>query len=496
MLAAGVANSLADVVVTATSARIAPLGGPADAAGRVIVVQGATTNDTIRVLPNATRPGAVDVVLNKQTSVFDGPISAIVVHGVKGNDSVTIDPRLAIDAFLFSGTGKSVLTGGGGDDVLVGGGSGDVLSGGTGRDVLIAGTGNGTIVLYGNAPGAGGAADGENVLVAGGFAQQYSLPWLRDVGNRWTSGEARAARVAAVQAALLPALRTSTKPDALYKGNTGDLIVASAKDQVWNALACAPGHWISAAYQNSGGFTTYNISSPWQRGVTNFRVLLPAGYSASPATPYRVIYVLPVEQNNNTTYGDGLSTVRSLGLQNSKNTIFVAPSFSDLPWYCDHSSNSQIWQESYFCRVVVPAIESMYPVLARPEGRLLLGFSKSGYGAFSLLLRHLDMFGRAYAWDAPFAMTTPLYGFGGILGSSQNFANYRMSTLLANAAPLLRGQPPRLFLEGYGIFQSDLRKTDQLMTQLGIPHVYLPGRGQTHRWQSAWVNDGVNLLLS
>ncbi|HEY3787861.1 MAG TPA: alpha/beta hydrolase-fold protein [Urbifossiella sp.] len=52
-------------------------------------------------------------------------------------------------------------------------------------------------------------------------------------------------------------------------------------------------------------------------------------------------------------------------------------------------------------KVFVPFIDKTYPVRAEAGGRLLLGFSKSGWGAYSLRMRHPDLFGKAAAWDAP-----------------------------------------------------------------------------------------------
>ena len=76
------------------------------------------------------------------------------------------------------------------------------------------------------------------------------------------------------------------------------------------------------------------------------------------------------------------------------------------------------------CMGVVGAFN---PVQTVPAGRLLLGFSKSGWGAFSLLLRHPDVFGRAAAWDAPLMMNKPgPYGSGDIFGTPENFARYQI----------------------------------------------------------------------
>jgi hypothetical protein len=252
------------------------------------------------------------------------------------------------------------------------------------------------------------------------------------------------------------------------------------------------GNRVAGPTTDANGFVVYSVRSPYQRTTTSVRVLLPSHYS--PDAWYRVIYVLPCEAGNGTWYGDGLLTVKSAGLHETRNTIFVAPTFSDLPWYCDNASNSRIWQETYFRDVVVPMIEHLYPVTARPEGRLLMGFSKSGYGAWSMLLRNPGLFGRATAWDSPLAMTRPRFGFAPILGSAQNFENYRISSLLGSAAPLLRDQPPRLFLSGYSYLRSHLRAIDRLMNRLGIPHVYDPGTFAWHRW-GRWVNRAVDYLL-
>jgi enterochelin esterase-like enzyme len=106
----------------------------------------------------------------------------------------------------------------------------------------------------------------------------------------------------------------------------------------------------------------------------------------------------------NTNYGDGLLEAKRLNLHNLHKAIFVYATFSDVPWYADAVSNQSARQESYFLRDVVPFIERALPAKVEPSNRLLVGFSKSGWGAFSLLLRHPHSFGKAAAWDAPLAM--------------------------------------------------------------------------------------------
>ncbi len=160
---------------------------------------------------------------------------------------------------------------------------------------------------------------------------------------------------------------------------------------------------VSEAKRDNHGFLVHSVRSPYQAGETEIRVLLPDGWEEANRL-YPVVYVLPVEARNERRYGDSLLEVKRHGLHNEFQAIFVAPSFSHLPWYADHPSNPEIRQETYFLRVVVPWIEGRYPARTEPEGRLLLGFSKSGCGAWSLLLRHPDLFGKAAAWDAPLSL--------------------------------------------------------------------------------------------
>jgi S-formylglutathione hydrolase FrmB len=490
------ANRLADVTVTAAGVQVGPDNVTPDPAGQVLVINGTSGNDTISVQPSASIHGAVDVIINGKRTTYAMPIEAIVASGGKGTDTITIDSSLTIHAFLFAGSGSDKLTGGGGENVLVGGSGSDVLQGGPGSDVLIAGAA--AAKLYGNTAQSAGAADGENVLLGEASTQQYNLAFLQDVIAAWAGSGTRDARVAAVNQLLGPTLQANSRHDTLYESSAADLAIPSTSktDQVWFAVPGIQASWFSGPTRDANGFQDYAVQSNTESTQTEIRVLLPPTLQAG--TSYRTVYVLPVEAGLGTQFGDGLKTVKALGVQTTENAIFVEPTFSATPWYADNATNPQIRQETYFVSVVVPFIDQQYPVLAAPAGRLLMGFSKSGWGAFTLLLRNPGVFGRAVDWDTPLDMTSPngAFDFSQILGTSQNFANYEVSALLKKDAPLLQNQPPRLFMFGYCYYAADLKATDQLMTQLGIPHVYLPGVHRAHDWTSGWVAEAVNLLLS
>jgi len=241
------------------------------------------------------------------------------------------------------------------------------------------------------------------------------------------------------------------------------------------------------------GTLVHSVVSPYQAGRTEIRVLLPD--RLEPGRRYPVVYVLPVEAGREHHYGDGLAEVRRLDLHNQLRAIFVAPTFAQLPWYADHLSDPAIRQESHFLKVVVPFVEEHYPARRERAGRLLLGFSKSGWGAWSLLLRHPDVFDKAAAWDAPLMLDKPgPYGSGPIFGTHENFEAYQVTKLLERRLPDLRDRP-RLILLGYGNFRDQHETAHDILVDLKIRHVYADGPLRKHVWESSWVAEAAKALL-
>lgn len=244
---------------------------------------------------------------------------------------------------------------------------------------------------------------------------------------------------------------------------------------------------------DANGIVVHAIESEFQSGKTTVRVLLPNPLEKD--RRYPVIYLLPVEAKEENRYGDGLQEAKKLDLHNKRKVIFVAPTFAQLPWYADHPTDKGIRQESHFVKVVVPFIEKNYPALAEPVGRLLLGFSKSGWGAWCLLLRHPDLFGKAAAFDAPMMMDKhDRFGAGPIFGTAEHFENYRIVNLLEKNAEKL-GPDKRLILLGVGNFKADHETVHALMETKKIPHVYTDGPVRKHDWHSSWVAEAVEWLL-
>ena len=250
---------------------------------------------------------------------------------------------------------------------------------------------------------------------------------------------------------------------------------------------------ISSGEIRNDGWLTHTVQSPYQKGQTKIHVLLPK--EVDDARTYPVLYLLPVEPLDQTRWGDAMTEAVRADLANKHNVICVYATFSHLPWYADHPSDPHLRQETYFLKVVVPFVEKEYPAIPKREGRFLAGFSKSGWGAWSLLLRHPDLFEKAAAWDAPLMEAAPKkYGMGPIFGSDENFQKYQITQLVEQRAKELEDRP-RLVLTGYdGSFRRQHQQMHALLEKLGVPHIYRDGPQRRHHWESGWLGEAVELM--
>lgn len=146
---------------------------------------------------------------------------------------------------------------------------------------------------------------------------------------------------------------------------------------------------VSEAAVDEHGFRTHRVTSEFQAGETLIRVLLPEKFE--PGERLNVLYLLPVEANSEHRYGDGLIEAKKLDLANKHRLICVAPTFSHLPWYADHPTDKTIRQETYFLKVVVPAIEKWYPAsrTRRPAAGRLQQVRLRGVEPVAATPRHL-----------------------------------------------------------------------------------------------------------
>ena len=240
---------------------------------------------------------------------------------------------------------------------------------------------------------------------------------------------------------------------------------------------------------DASGVQHYQVTSPDNGpGPQTLRVLQPG--NPAPGVAHNFIYVLPVEPGEGTTFGDGLQVIQSLGLQDQYNLTVIEPSFSINPWYADNPLDANLREDTFMATDLQPWVKANLSVTGS-EQHWLIGFSKSGIGGQTLILRHPDKFTLAASWDFPADMNAyDEYGTNSAdsYGTDANFqANYRLTPafLAAHAAPFQANN--RIWIGGYQLFQQDVADYDALLTTQGIQHTTETPTAMAHAWDSGWV---------
>jgi hypothetical protein len=247
----------------------------------------------------------------------------------------------------------------------------------------------------------------------------------------------------------------------------------------------------------------FELTSEYLKAPVMVEVLLPEGADTAARLP--VVYVLAAEPR--TEGNRGLREIQRLGLADRHRILCVGVNFDTMPWYGDHATDPGIRHESHVVRRLVPEIDRRYRTQAGREGRWLLGFSKAGWGACTLLFRNPDVFGYAASWDAPLLFAREDFGTyltAPHFGTAENFAGYLPAELARSHAAQFRDRA-RLVLAGSALFggEPDQRfaatphteAMHRLFDELGIPHRYDPTLKFRHAWDSGWLEPTLAQLV-
>jgi hypothetical protein len=271
---------------------------------------------------------------------------------------------------------------------------------------------------------------------------------------------------------------------------------AAHRRRLANVAAALPRSTSSSATTTSSAATTSSdddgalprvhlLNSAHLGGAqTAVHVLLPRSYdpSASPEAQrrYRVLYILPVvcgELDGVPAWGRPLDVARQHSFADTHDVIVAMATFPSLSarpntLYVNHPSRADMQDEDYFCKDVVPLVDSLYlpapanilcvirisetgwsphserfsiyvgrsryPTVAKPCGRFLTGFCASGNGATWMLLRHLDMFGKSAVWETWLDLSHMHPPDVAQVGSDENFQRYCSLRLIEEKAEQLR----------------------------------------------------------
>lgn len=264
-------------------------------------------------------------------------------------------------------------------------------------------------------------------------------------------------------------------------------------------ICCVAGLFLAFASAGAGPVPVserlkgYVLESPYQNEPSEIRVLVPDSYD--PKKKYPVVYILPVGAAKEAGQGSALIIFTMADLQNRYDVILAEPTYEITPWFGDHPTDAKIRQESYLRDFVVPFVEKNYSTLRTPEGRMLFGFSKSGWGAFALIFRNPDFFGYAASWDAPYFFADFRYGMEAVFGNTEYLKKYRPDLLVVQQKARFQSKT-RLIMGGEDKWGkaiptpsggSHTGEMHELMDREGVRHTYRPDLKTLHTWSAEWV---------
>lgn len=226
------------------------------------------------------------------------------------------------------------------------------------------------------------------------------------------------------------------------------------------------------------------------------RVLAPDNPSTD--YPHSFLFALPVEGGlAQSGHGSGLDQLQQLGVQNQYDATIVEPIFPVDSRYADNPTDATMDFET-FTGTLLPAWVDGNLATTGSEKNLLVGFSKSSYGAFDLLFKHASVFDTAAVWDflAGLRVSSDYRSSSSNnYGTDANFQdNYRMTDSFIDRWKLPFIAKDRIWISGYDVFQNDVADIDALLTSHDASHTLATQTYAAHSWSGGWLSGVIARL--
>ena len=244
---------------------------------------------------------------------------------------------------------------------------------------------------------------------------------------------------------------------------------------------------------DGNGVQLYDVVWNTLGGLQPFAVRVLAPDHPSTDYEHNFLFALPVQAGlAQSTWGSGLDELQQLDVQNQYNATIIEPIFPIDPWYADSATDATINYETFMATFLPEWIDSTFAT-SGTEDKLLIGFSKSGYGGLDILFEHPSVFDAVAAWDFPADMAAYTeYGASGNYGTDANFQNnYRLTDTFIDTWKAPFTTENRIWISGYDVFQTDVADFDALLTSDGVMHTLLTQTYDTHSWSGGWLPDAV-----
>lgn len=259
---------------------------------------------------------------------------------------------------------------------------------------------------------------------------------------------------------------------------------ASSRCRVWR---------IESPHQAAATFVTVfePVTPPQANSAALGSVVAPQAVSRLP-----LVVLLPVESQDSQRWGDARHVSWAESLVEDFGVVVAIPSFAEVPWYGDHPVDSDLAQERFVLESLPHFIRWNCPqARIDRDGIILVGFSKSGWGAISLLARHPDRFGHAVAFDAPLMLEQPgKYESDRIFPTPESFEEYRLADSLIRSSEAL-GIDSRITLISGPNFADHHQRMEAFLREHGLSFHTCQSAQSPHAWEGNWVRVGLESAL-
>ena len=241
---------------------------------------------------------------------------------------------------------------------------------------------------------------------------------------------------------------------------------------------------------DTNGVQTYDViwGTP---GNQPYQVLVLNPTNPSTDFAHNFLYALPAEAGlGSSQFGYAMDELEALGAQNQFNATIIEPIFPINSWYADNPNDPTINYATFMSTLLPNWVDSTFGT--GHEQNLLVGFSKSGYGALDLLLKNPGVFTAAGAYDVPADMSSyDTYGSSSSAdyGTQQNFQNnYQLSSTFLDALAAPFSSLDRLVISEGNTFASQVADLASRLASAGIDYTLLNQSNDFHSWAGGWLS--------
>ncbi len=151
---------------------------------------------------------------------------------------------------------------------------------------------------------------------------------------------------------------------------------------------------------------------------------------------------------------------------------------------------TMVWYNQSVCKKAVKQIQAL-----GLESIILVGFSKSGLGAWNIARSIPDRIAGTIIFDAPVACDNlPPWGTDAFYANDAAWRkDLPVGTIQAFAEAMPRAH--QLVLISGANFHEEMCMLSQALSKSGVLHVFLPHPNMEHHWNSGWIEEGLNKLL-